>query len=1422
MFITRKSMLLIIIFISFTRSLSADKTIFDCDFTKSLPKGKPTLVRASITDGMLRVGKTTGKFWASATFPVAIDSPFIITFNMRVTGVSQPDNRLGFTLKGPDEQNYQFCSPDGGNSYVVLVTKKRKIREKKTFAAKTKIEKGASEHFVLVEARVENNFIEMKVNGKFLGVIPLNFLPVKEIEFFSMNAKIQIDNIKIVELGKVNENYCDAPVFRADFNDSVNAVDENGKPIVPTSKSAPALLHGMNGNALASFRGKKFKTLTYDIGPILGDAGAIMFWSSPQERFLKTIRLLDKDGKERLDCMAQGFGYAMKLVRPDGSEYSFFTRGSKYQTHRGSWNHYAMTWDRTGAIRVFRNGLPYVPSYAWESNVGFSSGMNLSDVRKLQILESCGSLIDNLKLFRKKVTVDEVYHEFRKNSPLDIVIANAVVEPEKEAAFTLELAPGGTYTQAIHSGKLITNVKGELKLTLRPLKHKIQTLKTLTRSFEVKDKPIKIEFPVGELPESKYLVMCEIKFSDGRLMSRGIFTECLALPDKAPTATTKDIELGKLVFSKKFTSADDKSILCEGNLHVVDGEYLEPGDNNGDRFSIVVPNLEDYIQKPMILEITWPDNKQRMMGLYVYHECKGQAFRDRLEGGVQAGREIPNSGKMVKTRYLIYPQSPTFLFEARTLGNGFPAAVAELKLYEIKGGRLPKLKINYPKGMPHRRIGVIDEDQTLRVTLATKEDDLKSLTERILNYMDYTGQDSFHTQMLRYWFGCFPYPGHIGRFTPLPGTMGYLIDAMGKRGKEFTGIINLGTIPEVYYASCLDRDLSQTGMISLDKDSFSLAGNKISNGKPNIACPAVREAYVRYIADLADYLRRPAVKAVSLWKTMGWESLEDGYDNYTVNKFSEETGIQVPDLGRYKFLTSEKILPKWSEWRAKQVFELVKMLRKALDKIKPELLIYVMKRGDHDWNSYLDPMLKKLPRTYACDFRRPTHYRWDFHWNRPEKDWEEKLYDYPANQALRQWKSNQFVASWYAYYETYVKPLLHKKYGCYFQSADVKPHGRHFLKELAFNVAATDALEIGFGGQPFGSWGRDEETREFARAFAALPHQSFNTVPGSSANVTARYLNTDNGAYLYLVSGVWTDSKAIFKWPENMAYTDLSTNEKLTGGTIELKPYELRSFLLPAKKVKIDSFCTEFPERLKKFYLRRVAKLETAVEIFEKRGVSVSDEKTRIRQIKEALKARNYAETHRLAWSTLMNQMLKNLKVIDLVAEQNKMIERNHFALNCGDSDFYRTLDGRLFFPDREYSDSSRYGNYGSHSCATRKTGKLKDKKEPGLFKSEAYNADGYKFKLPNGKYLVRLYMKVAWINDFKPGKVVFSVYANSKPLFIDLDLYKTQNGDYNQPVIKDFHVLVNNGMLTLTIKAAKGLGKNIQLCNAIEVIPEK
>ena len=74
-----------------------------------------------------------------------------------------------------------------------------------------------------------------------------------------------------------------------------------------------------------------------------------------------------------------------------------------------------------------------------------------------------------------------------------------------------------------------------------------------------------------------------------------------------------------------------------------------------------------------------------------------------------------------------------------------------------------------------------------------------------------------------------------------------------------------------------------------------------------------------------------------------WNSLANGYDDWTMKQFAKETGIQVlakTPAERHTFLTGEK-RKEWLGWRAKKMTEFYNEFRAFLDEYNPKLKIYV-------------------------------------------------------------------------------------------------------------------------------------------------------------------------------------------------------------------------------------------------------------------------------------------------------------------------------------------------------------------------------------------------------------------------------------------------------------------------------------------------
>jgi hypothetical protein len=92
-----------------------------------------------------------------------------------------------------------------------------------------------------------------------------------------------------------------------------------------------------------------------------------------------------------------------------------------------------------------------------------------------------------------------------------------------------------------------------------------------------------------------------------------------------------------------------------------------------------------------------------------------------------------------------------------------------------------------------------------------------------------------------------------------------------------------------------------------------------------------------------------------------------------------------------------------------------------------------------------------------------------------------------------------------------------------------------------------------------------------------------------------------------------------------------------------------------------------------------------------------------------------------------------------------------------------------------------------------------------------------YKFKVPNGKYTVRLHFAETYDGITGDGQRVFSITINEKTVLEDFDPYKEASG-FQKPVVKTIKSLtITNGELVI------GFTSNIQNpeINGIEILSE-
>jgi len=1176
--------------------------------------------------------------------------------------------------------------------------------------------------------------------------------------------------------------------------------------------------------------------------PFDDKVGGVSFWLKSNDG--KGFEAFNLDKKFNAGLSDMGASFDVK--RSDAQSTLYYMR--RLLVNPGDWHHVALTWQEDGKARFFVDGLPYPVCFIPGQRCPLFFNADLDDLKRLSLGSRGDFTLDELNVYHRPLSNDEIYDQYRAVMPIDLVMERSIVDGEKGEAITLQAAPGGYYMRPYPvPGKPF--VKADVKMKLELFDAEGKTLKTENKTLKV-DHPLDVAMESVKLPAGNYKLVATVNFGDKSFQRT---FDVASFSEQVATATTKEpYQLGKVLFEKNFNDPADKDLVSEGDMvkGALDGvAYLEAGAKKRDRFGCVVSFPKEVIGKPVVLEISWPDDKMRNMGLYMYKESKVQTNRDRLQSGVQSGNEYPNGGKIEKARYLFFPGGENYLFEARTLAPGQPAAVSGISVHELVG-ELPRLAVHYPENMEGRHFGHTDEDQTFTNNLRvdnelTKEYPRRTLMQNddLMRYFDYTGQNTMHYPTWRYTYSFNPLEGSIGNgmYPGMPGELSYVFDSFHRHGKKYVAMINFFSLPDLGETDAIQRDFSGEGMVSQDR--FGNEGKFFGKKIGNIANPEVRKMFIDYFRDTVKrYARNSGFGGVEWWMNFGaWPSLDVGYDDYTVNAFSKATGTDVPKkvAERHGVLTQEPVRSKWLKWRSEQVTEFIREMRAMLDEYNPDLKLNLAIRQSPDMyeEKGVDlAAIKKLKNITLVAERAPTSYRWEMHWGKPESTQYEEMYD-AAAPMIKDFQVDGAVgavAAGNSYFETFNDSLMPKRFASYFQDADAKQHGRFFLKEPAFAVGAMDALEFVIGQQPLGTLGRDEETREFTQAYCALPAKPFKAIPGLTDPAVARYLNTPNGTYFYVVNmhhspvevEIDFGKKSFLGLFGGVDYIDLSTDETLSSDTIALKPFQLRSFLIPNKEVApLKAELAGVPAETDEFYQKRVADLKDAIARLEKDKIGVEQEKQDVAAVEKALSEKRYAEAHRLAFSRRMNQVFQTLRDIKNIIRRQALIDQGVYRVNCGSFGFYEAPNGQFFFPDQKFD--GLYGYVGSYNSVGRDIGKIKGTDTPEIFRTEAYDISGYKFKVPNGVYQATLYVKCGYLPGFNKGNFEFSVKANGKMELYKYDLFTATGGDFDKAlavVIKGIKVTDNILFLEFLYHptATNPINGTVRLANAIEIEPEK
>ena len=149
--------------------------------------------------------------------------------------------------------------------------------------------------------------------------------------------------------------------------------------------------------------------------------------------------------------------------------------------------------------------------------------------------------------------------------------------------------------------------------------------------------------------------------------------------------------------------------------------------------------------------------------------------------------------------------------------------------------------------------------------------------------------------------------------------------------------------------------------------------------------------------------------------------------------------------------------------------------------------------------------------------------------------------------------------------------------------------------------------------------------------------------------------------------------------------------------------------------------------------------------------------------------------------------------------------------LRAGSKSEFKDSEGNVWLPDVESKD----GGFDGGELADRADDlAIQNTKDQGLYHSEHWGMDSFSYKLPNGKYLVKLHFAETYDGINGPGDRVFSFKVQDKE-FNDFDVWKKAGGP-KRTYIEKVPVEITEGKLKIAFTANVD---NPEI-NGIEIIP--
>ena len=989
-------------------------------------------------------------------------------------------------------------------------------------------------------------------------------------------------------------------IFHATFDDTAKASEAAGKP-EPLEATNVKYAPGLVGRALDADEGL---VLSYDGQANLNKAaGAISMWVAPKAGGLSnncayfadefdTWQLPTKTVNALWLWMWNAGAGTPELrfdVRPPITE----TAAQAWQP--GEWHHLAACWEAGRELTL------YVDGQRMDAKTGDAARFVVEAASKFFIGSYGGrmpaqALIDEVKVFDGPLSPEEVQAEARAFVlPVTLDLGRTLFERGQGATLPVRFF---NPTEAAVSYKLDVRV-------LDPAgKQVFATAAPIDASSPAHgwgETPIGIP---GEAIQNDglYHVLCEPRSAVAKHLT-SYFLVVPPIPAQKPSDGVATPE-PKLQLVDEIDCTQDlgpERMATTGKSKVVTsplGAYREAGPDRNDRMA-----FRFKVQRPgvwHVIKVTYPDDKKRSCDIISNSPKYWQNVYD-VATGYLCGDEARISGKMIDLPIWFTPREEDNALVFMTLEPREPAAVAKISVYEVVDG-LPPAAMRVPSD-GGRRIGNYWEDPTICMehgALDFSPPEVYKSFSRLIDYLRFSGQSLI----------CYPIAWYLGTMFPSaresfrmgPGADRHSIDWVEyalrlceRRGVRF--------LPEMYWAGSYALQDQWKGQ-SQEKiwageptvkcmtwDGTESGGSYFNPPYYNPIHPIMRKALEDYVDEALDrYAKYPALEGISLIVGEGncvwFGSIQSGYDDYTVGLFEQETGVKVPadKAGPARFSQRFRWLmknapDKWVQWRCEKIRDLHRDIADRIQKRRPGLKLYltfysvdghnfnpmfnldtwvprgrtadqIYREGGFDTRLYRDlPGIVLRKVTYPIDYR---FYKSYYAGGGPNSH-EILCRDLDLlSEGIGPFKNSSLPGTVFhcRYFESSIgadSAIPGYWWKCHpWRVSQPTDSGRNFLEYYAHAVAELDAASLAYGGYTVTSMGHEEELRDFARYYRALPAERFKGVPGMSDPVCARELQKDGRRYLYLVNRMPYAMKAYVAFSgEGVAAEDLASGQKL-------------------------------------------------------------------------------------------------------------------------------------------------------------------------------------------------------------------------------------------------------------------------------------